>query len=313
MKRIVIVAIVSAIAGALIALAIVHRGKEEPAGEGAGAPQRVSFENGEPTVTLDEETLKKIGIATTTLGAVTTNEELQAFGDVVDVKDLADFANQYAAARAQQQQAAAKAAFDERELQRLSALNADNKNVSDRAVQEAAAAVAADSGQAAAAAASIQGARAAAVQRFGAAVVDNESLLLDLVAMRKVLIELALPAGVAPPPAAAISDVRATLLAPAPRVDPRLQGRTFFYLAPGGKLSAGMNVEARIPTSRGMARVVVPPEAVVSWQGRSWIYVRRAPTKFARIDAAAHAGDEVVTTGAQQLLSEEMRSQLHEE
>ena len=57
----------------------------------------------------------------------------------------------------------------------------------------------------------------------------------------------------------------------------------------------------------------MPPDAVVSWEGRSWVYVRRALTKFARVDASAvKAGDEVVTTGAQQLLSEEMRSQLHE-
>jgi len=149
-----------------------------------------------------------------------------------------------------------------------------------------------------------------------------------------VLVELAMPSGIAapqvvrinvgPPPSAASGtaaaaggsgamSIEATLLSTAPRVDPKLQGRTFFYLASGARLSAGMNVAALIPTSRGISRVVVPPDAVVSWEGRSWVYVRRAPTKFARIDAGAvKAGDEVVTTGAQQLLSEEMRSQLHE-
>src|SRR5438477_183906 len=119
--------------------------------------------------------------------------------------------------------------------------------------------------------------------------------------------------GDAAPNVVKIDDVDATLRSIAPRVDPNLQGRSFFYLASGAKLSTGMNVVARIPTSRGVSRVIVPPDAVVSWQGRSWVYVRRAPTKFARIDASAiKAGDEVVTTGAQQLLSEEMRSQLHE-
>jgi len=75
-----------------------------------------------------------------------------------------------------------------------------------------------------------------------------------------------------------------------------------------------MNVTARIATAGGISRVVIPPDAVVSWEGRSWIYVRRAADKFARIDAgAAKSGDEVVITGAQQLISEEMRSQLHED
>jgi len=318
MKRTIIIAVASAVIGALIAVAVLK--KKEDAGEGAGAPpapeqQRVVVENGEPTVTVDE---KKAGIVTTRLTAVNTTEELQAFGSVVDVKELADFANQYATSRAQQQQALAKAAFDERELQRLRALNADNKNVSDRAVQEAAATVAADNGQAAAANAAMQGTAAAVVQRFGPtianALANRTTLYANLVGMREVLVELAMPGGIAAPQSVRIDATTATLLSAAPRVDPKLQGRTFFYIASGAKLSAGMNVAALIPTSRGISRVVVPPDAVVSWEGRSWVYVRRGPGKFARIDAgAAKAGDEIVTTGAQQLLSEEMRSQLHEE
>jgi len=316
MKRIVVIAIASALVGALITFALVHK---TDAGEGSGAPQsndekRVTVENGEPTITLDDETQKKIGIATTRVTAATTTDELQAFGDVVDVKELADLVNQSAAARAQQQQAQSKAAFDERELQRLRMLNADNKNVSDRAVQDAAAAVAADNAASAAAAVAMQGAHAAIAQRFGAAVADRESLIHDLIATRAVLIELAIPANVVPPSNVSIEGSTATLLSAAPRVDPKLQGRSFFYVASGARLSAGMNVVARIATARGVSRAVVPPEAIVSWEGRSWAYVRRAATKFARIDAGAvKAGDEVVTAGAQQLLSEEMRSQLHEE
>lgn len=316
MRKIIVIALISAVAGALIALAVVH--KAEPADEAAAAPaeakQRVSVENGEPTVTLDAATQQKIGLVTTRLNATTTTQEVDAFGDVLDVKELADIASQAAAARAQQQQAAAKAAFDERELERLRALNADNKNVSDRAVQEAAANVAGDRAQAQSAAVSLQAAHAAAVQRFGSAVADNAALMDNLIAMREVLIELAVPPGVAPPRTVSISGVNATLVSVAPRVDPKLQGRPFFYLAPAGALSAGMNVTARIATAGGVSRVVVPPDAVVSWEGRSWIYVRRAADKFARIDAgAAKAGDEVVTTGAQQLIGEEMRSQLHED
>jgi hypothetical protein len=337
MKRIIIIAIASAIVGALIAVVFLKKGSaaESAAATPPAEQPRVVVENGEPTINLDEETQKKIGIATTRLTTANTTEELEAFGNVVDVKELADFANQYAAARSQQQQALAKAAFDERELQRLRTLNADNKNVSDRAVQEAAAMVAADNGQAAAANAAMQGTTAAVVQRFGPtianALANRTALYQNLVSMHEVLVELAMPNGIAAPqtvrinagpPASTTSGnavgggsatVIATLLSTAPRVDPKLQGRTFFYLASGARLIAGMNVAALIPTSRGISRVVVPPDAVVSWEGRSWVYVRRAPAKFARIDVSAvKAGDEVVTTGAQQLLSEEMRSQLHE-
>jgi hypothetical protein len=344
MKKIIVIAIASAIVGALLAVVYLKKGNAAEGGGATPPPEqpRVVIENGEPTMTLDEATQKKVGVVTTRLTAANTTEELEAFGNVVDVKELADFANQYAASRAQQQQALAKASFDERQLQRLRTLNADNKNVSDRAVQEVAATVAADNGQAAAANAAMQGTTAAVVQRFGPtianALANRTALYENLVGMREVLVELAMPSGVAAPQAVRInvglppsaasgaagasaaggggatsSVVAATLLSTAPRVDPKLQGRTFFYITSGARLSAGMNVAALIPTSRGVSRVVVPPDAVVSWEGRSWVYVRRAPTKFARIDATAvKAGDEVVTTSAQQLLSEEMRSQLHE-
>jgi len=295
MKRIILIAIASAAIGALITFAILH--KREPDEEQPKSEQkRVAVENGEPTITLDDETQKKIGIATTRVTTLTMNHEVETFGSVVDVKDLTDLVNQSAAANAQLQQARSKASFDERELQRLRSLNADNKNVSDRAVQDAAATVAADNAQAAGATTAINTAHMSIVQRFGSAVADRPSLIDDLIAMRKVLIEVAMPNGVAPPPA--LNGF--TYLSPAPRVDPKLQGRTFFYVASGANLSAGMNVSLRVPTGTATGAIFVPPDAVVSWQGRTWIYVRRAPTKFARIDAgAAKPGDEVVTTGAQ--------------
>ena len=122
------------------------------------------------------------------------------------------------------------------------------------------------------------------------------------------------------------TSIPAKLLAPAPRVDPRLQGASYFYLAPGGKLAAGMNVTARFAGSRAISGVIVPSESVVSFEGKSWAYLKRDATHFTRREVSiatpvsggffvtnVPAGSEVVTTGAQQLLSEEMRSQLHEE
>jgi hypothetical protein len=74
-----------------------------------------------------------------------------------------------------------------------------------------------------------------------------------------------------------------------------------------------MNVTARYAGGAVATVAAVPPEAVVSWEGKSWAYVRRSPTQFSRREAAAvRPGDEVVVNGAQQLLSEEMRAQLHE-
>jgi hypothetical protein len=147
----------------------------------------------------------------------------------------------------------------------------------------------------------------------------HSPLFNDLASTRKILLQVSTES--APPntlriPAGDGTEVVATLLAAAPRVDPRIQGRSFFYAAPGAKLSAGMNVSAHFAGAHRGPGVVVPRDAIILWQGKSWLYIRRSPTKFARREITAEVpapGDEVVTTGAQQLLSEEMRSQLHEE
>ena len=86
-----------------------------------------------------------------------------------------------------------------------------------------------------------------------------------------------------------------------------------------------MNVNAHFAGSGKAAGAVAPSDAVVTFEGKSWIYFRRDPTHFVRREISIASptrggffvtnlppGTVVVTTGAQQLLSEEMRAQLHE-
>ncbi len=315
--RTVVIAALAAIAGALITLAIVHKPDQEASEEPKAKP-RVTVENGEPTITLDEKTQRAIGLATTPVSGSSQSEKIQAFGNVIDVQELAAAESQIAAARAQLGQANAKASFDRAELARLRTLNADNRAVSDKAVQEAAAALAADESAAASAETAIRAAETSSVQRFGPVVAGDQSLQAALFSFRSVLVQISLRG--APPQTLSIStsdggSVSARLLSVAPRVDPKLQGASYFYLAPGGRLSAGMNVVAFYNGPRAVQGVTLPPEAIVSWQGKSWVYVRRDATHFTRreVSAAIAPGTMVVTTGAQQLLSEEMRSQLGEE
>ena len=296
--------------------------------------QHITVENGESTIEIDEKTQQKIGLATAAVGETKQTEELQLFGSVVDVQELAALQNQVAAARAQSAQASAKASFDRAELARLQALNADNKAVSDKAVQEAAATLAGDSAAAASANAAVLAAQTSATQRFGpsiaAAMNTGSSIYQNLVSLRSVLVQIAFPPGTEPPRTLAIAAgdgaaVDARLISSAPRVDPKLQGASYFYLAPAGRLASGMNVVARYAGSRATSGVLIPRDAVISWQGKSWLYYRRDATHFSRreISIAAPsaagffvtnvpAGTEVVTTGAQQLMSDEMRSQLGE-
>jgi len=333
--RLVVVGIAAALVGALIMYAIVKPPAKEEAADEKPAANRVTIENGEPTITLDAEIQQKIGLTTSKAGASQQSEELQLFGTVVDVQELASVANQIAAARAQYDQSMAKGTYDRAEFSRLKTLNADNKNVSDRALQESAATVATDDAAVKSAAATLDAAINAARQRFGPIVGESlqsrGGLGSNLLSLRETLVQIALPVGTPPPKAIQViasdgSKISASFIGIAPRVDPRLQGASYFYLAPGGKLASGMNVTAHFAGSQSVGGATVPGDAVVSFQGKSCVYIKRDPTHFVRreISIAAPvtggffvtnvpAGTDVVTGGAQQLLSEEMRSQLHEE
>jgi hypothetical protein len=88
-----------------------------------------------------------------------------------------------------------------------------------------------------------------------------------------------------------------------------------------------MNILAFLSSGSMVDGTNVPASAIVWWQGRAWIYVRNSPETFVRreiaTDTPAQTGGyvvktlpgnaEVVTQGAQMLLSEEFRSQVQVE
>jgi hypothetical protein len=325
--RVVVLVIVAAVAGALITLAVTHKSEpEEKAAEEKTEEKRVTIVDGEPTVMIDEETQKKIGLTTAMLETSSRRyQQIEVFGSVVDVQELAAMKNQLDAARVQLQQANARTSADANQLARLRTLNADNKAASDKAVQDAAAAVASDEAAAASAKVAIAAAQSAATQRFGtviaSAMAANYQLYQDLIAFRAVLVQVTIRPGYSVPSSVAIdagdgTTVNAHFVSPAPRADPHIQGTSEYYVAPAGKLAAGMAVTARFNSLTGVNGIEAPPGAVVSWQGKSWVYVKRDVTHFSRREFNVETippGTEVVITGASQLLSEEMKSQLGEE
>ena len=130
-------------------------------------------------------------------------------------------------------------------------------------------------------------------------------------------------------PAMARENARpATFVAESPQIDPAFPGETYFYLVSGGGLRTGMRVAARIklgsvPTSG----VIVPAAAVVWHAGKAWAYVKDDEGSFARFEVSTadeleggwfnttgfDDDDEVVVSGAQLLLSEELKYQIRNE
>ena len=294
---------------------------------------RVAMVGREAVVTIDKATLGKSGIALSALTASTSPPEKQVYAVVLQVQDLTDARNGYAAAKAQLDKAKASVEVARKDYQRLNQLHNDDRNVSDKVFQAGVAALATEQANVQAGQVALQSMVSGVVQRYGEAIAgwlaSDTPTLRRVLQQQEVLLQVTLPieaATLVPPKIIRVQAAdnvfaSATLIARSPRIDPRVQGLSFFYLSSGRVLVPGMNVQAFLPTAREAAGVIVPQSAVVWWQGTSWIYVQRSPEHFARVEVSTEQpvkdgffvrggplpDDQVVTSGAQLLLSEEFR------
>lgn len=285
----------------------------------------------ESSVTLPRETAQQNGITVVALQPA-SQQTTVVIGNatVVDVTDLVNAASQYAAALAQRDQAAAHLQASRATLERLRALNADDHNVSDRAVQEAAATAASDGASVRSAEVSALAAEAAARQRWGTVlargIIGGAPWARQLASREAVLVEAAFTSEAAPPREIEITGamgrpVIARHLAVSPRVDARLQKPVHDYLAPASELPVGLitSIHAPLPAHGG---VLVPKDAVV-WHGaQALVFVEDRPGHYVQHPISAQLpldggyveilppGTRVVTTGAQQLLSEQNKPEV---
>ena len=316
--------------------AAVETEREQP----TKAPLRVSTKNGEPVITIDDETQKRSGIATLPLPSTPHQEQIRAYAMVLDVARLTALSNNYASAKAQVRTAQAKLAMSKPAFERVKSLYEDQQALSQAQMQSAQAVFLTDQANLAAAEAQVHSLTATAYQEWGSALgqslVEESPMAARLIERQDFLLQITLPPGASlpvPPATAAMetengTHVAITFVSPATRVDPKLQGASLFYTAPAESgVLPGQNVLAFLPSGKAIEAVTVPASAVVWWQNRAWIYQRTGPETFKRVEIAtelpASGGGyivkevppeaEVVTSGAQLLLSEEFRSQIRVE
>jgi hypothetical protein len=274
-----------------------------------------------PPTPPPEATAKTAGIVVAALQPATNVQtELIGYATVLDLSDLFASASQYASAEAQRQQAAAHWQSTNAELERLRILNADNHNVSDRAVQEMAATAASDAAAVRAAEASLRAAESAARQRWGAVpangVIHNVAWAGGLIRGDTALLEVAFSADGPPPPSISVQSRTARYLAQTPRVNARLLRASHYYLAgPASTFPVGMTIDIQ-GRPAGVKGVVVPATAVVWVNGVATVFVEDTPEHYSKhpISAATHVaegfietslapGTRVVVQGAPQLLA----------
>ena len=338
-KSLLVIAIAMLLAGLLVFAFIQGRAefaKEKLREAPIKTASRVSTVNHEAVVTLDAATLAQSGITLATLAADSTPVAQRAYAVVLPVQDLVDARTAYGVASAQIAKTQAAVDLARQEYQRLDRLHSDDRNVSDKALQAGAAALAAEQANLQAARVALQSSRSGVEQRYGPVVAgwlaDDAAPLRRLLQQQLVLLQVtpaSAAAGATPPASIGVQVgtnqlVPATFVARAPRTDPRVQGIGYLYVAAAQALVPGMNVLALLPTELAPGGVRVPASAAVWWQGTSWLYVQRGPGQFARVEVrdpqptpdgfvvhgGVTAGDQVVARGAQLLLSEEFRSQV---
>jgi hypothetical protein len=340
LKRILTIALVILFAS-LLAWAL-QEGRERSSqkiesARSGNAISRISTQDGQVLISLDASTEARMGLKVATLRATTRQQNLRGNAIVLSAQELTELRKSYLAGETELDKAKFALKASQQEYERVDTLHQQDENVSTKAVQAAEATWRTDQANLKAAQNALLLSGIAARQEWGEVVarwlVDGSPNFDHVLEQKDVLLQVSMPqpAEANAPGTAVIqtSDgkaVAARLLSAFPKVDPRLQTPSFLYIAtsrPG--FVPGMTLAVLLPSGPLVKGISVPSRATVWWQGKVWAYVQTAPGKFLQREVptqmpvedgwfateAFSPGDMIVVTGAQQLLSEEFRSQTH--
>jgi hypothetical protein len=304
-------------------------------------------EDGAAVIRLSVASQQLSGLTTATLQPVSFQAQASFPGMVIGIEPLMELRTRYVAARADASVAAASLTNSKLEYQRMLQLNADDKNISDRALAIAESSLKADQARTSAAEATANNIRDNIRQQWGSTLANwassssgNEAFS-RLLQYQDVLLQITVPFTVKTPgkdiplfiePVGGKGQVsKAAFISASPQTDPTLQGKTYFYRAAADNLRAGMRVIAKATSSdKASAGVIIPDTAVVWYANKAWVYEKQGVDKFIRrpisteteasnqsgsgwFNTELKPGDQVVNSGAQLLLSEEFKYQITNE
>jgi hypothetical protein len=294
---------------------------EEPAAEHKEASRIERGTNHEVILRLDAQTQKAMDLQTEALKPAELSREIKGYGRIMDASSLAALAAELKTAQAISQASQA-------EWTRLKGLAAQN-NASQRALEAAESAALRDQAQ-------LEAVRLRLAASWGGAIsrrADLAAFAESLAKLEAALAQLTLPAGETLPVApigariatlGQTNPLAAQLLGPAPAIDPQSQGLGYLVLVssnttqltPGAAITGFLTLPGE--KERGLA---LPAGAVVRFNGLTWVYAQTGEETFERkavtletpleqgwfLRRGLQPGDKVVVSGAQQLLSEELK------
>lgn len=307
-------------------------------------PSRVSEQNGLQVVKLNAATQKNSGIQVQPLQAYQYHGNIKVLGSVISIQTLVDYNSQYQLLKSQLALAENMLPNHQLQYQRFKQLNEDDKNISDKALQEAQSVMISDQTHIKTTQEQLRALTDTIVAQWGKPLATlitqqpSQGPLNDLIKQKKVLVQVSFPLNYEAPATDSVvyltpiqdevTPIRAEFVSQSIQTDISNIGKTYFYSAPADYLRVGMrvNVVPAEASSKSLKGVLVPNQAIAWHGGIAWIYIKTQPDTFLRkpvasdielehgwFDTHLTPGTEVVTHGAQLLLSEEFKFQIKNE
>lgn len=253
-------------------------------------------------VSLSSATQQNSGITTVKLNGASFQGEIKTFGSVVSIDSLTEAKAKLLSLKTDINIARSGSGQNIQQYQRLKTLNEDDKNVSDRAVQEALAMVNADKASVTSSQLQLKNLHTNTKLQWGEALAKlafEDTLaphLASLLDRRNVLIQVSLPLNTATPKAGSTVNVtpfnvtslnestsliKAIYISPASSSDSSDFGKTFYYSAPAELLRIGMRINVNISNNASdvASGAIIPNTAVVWYAGKPWAYFKQGQNK----------------------------------
>ena len=263
---------------------------------------RVSTNEGINIVSLSPATQQNSGIQTIKINSANFEGEIKSFGNVVSIDSLTEAKSRYLNLKSEIAIAKSTSTQNLQQYQRMKTLNADDKNMSDQALQAALASVEADKARVTASELQLKNLQTNTKLQWGETLANlafaDLSLtnklpahLAGLLTNKNVLVQISLPLSTGTPKQGSsvnvtplnesVAPIQAVYISPATQSDTNGFGKTFYYSAPSDLLRIGMrvNVVKASAASNAANGVVIPSNAVVWYAGKAWAYFKTGQDK----------------------------------
>ncbi|MFQ5660982.1 MAG: hypothetical protein ACE5GZ_11185 [Gammaproteobacteria bacterium] len=323
--------------------------ESEPGGDvpalndGEGSRAHIENHNDRRALWMPEPLQEKSGIRGGEPEQMIYHQELAAQGEVIEIQSLLELRSSYNRVSAELDVAKAAFKVSEQSLERLKLLHKEAGNISTRQLQDAEAKRDEDQARVRSARMQMQDLHDRAVYSWGeilaAWAFDPQSPEFNSFIKRDEVL-LLVTLGVNQDLPGDVKSIyvqkdgkrslarQAYLISSAPRTSTIVQGASYFFRTRSDQLRIGMRVHAWVPmANHDLSGVVIPASAMVWYNGKPWLYVRRDGEYFIRlaingfkkiktgwfVEEMSLTDEWVVSSGSQMLLSEEFRRQIPDE